>query len=590
MDKRWRIKGEVDSTLVDELSKSLNINKVLTTLLIERGISDFDSAKNFFRPSLETLHDPFLMLNMDKAIDRIDYAIANKQNILVFGDYDVDGTTSVALVYSYLKQYFDNNNLESKVDFYIPDRYNEGYGISYKGIDYAEENKQALIIALDCGIKSVEKIEYANSKNIDFIICDHHTPGDVIPDAAAVLDPKQSNCNYPYKELSGCGVGFKLLHGFTQRNNIDFDTLIPLLDLVAISIAADIVQIDGENRTLSYYGLQRLNKYPRPGIEWILNYSNIIRQKKKSPEGFVFDRELSISDIVFTISPRINAAGRMDTGKRSVELLICKSMEKAKKIAENINVYNNERRKLDSETTEMALEIIKENQKLIDAHSTVVYHSDWHKGVLGIVASRLIETYYRPTVVLALVDGIYTGSARSVKDFDVYEAINSCSHLLESFGGHKYAAGLSLKEENIKEFVKLFEKYVKENINILSLRPEITIDGYLNIEDITAKFYNVLKQFSPFGPGNMSPVFISDGLVDTGFAREVGKNHLKLQVCYPENRTTSFNSIGFGLADKLSIIKNKIPFEMAYSINENVWKERVSLQFMVKDIRLSEHE
>ncbi|OYT12471.1 MAG: single-stranded-DNA-specific exonuclease RecJ [Bacteroidetes bacterium 4572_112] len=589
MEKRWTLNEEVDSEIVDKLSKSLNINKVLAKLLVGRGIDNYEEAKKFFRPSLDSLHDPFLMLNMDKAIDRIDYAIANEQNILIYGDYDVDGTTSVALVYSYFKNYFDNNNLNSKIDFYIPDRYKEGYGISFDGIDYAENNKQSLIIALDCGIKSVDKIEYANSKNIDFIICDHHTPGDIVPDAAAVLDPKQKDCNYPYKELSGCGVGFKLLQGFNQQNNIKFATLEPYLDLVAISIAADIVKVDGENRVLAHFGLKRLNTNPRPGIEWILNYSNINRQKKTSPEGFVFDRELSISDIVFTIAPRINAAGRMDTGKRSVDLLICTRMDKAKNIAENIDKYNSKRRTLDTGTTEQALEIIANNETLKNAKSTVVYHETWHKGVLGIVASRLTETYYRPTIVLALVDGIYTGSARSVKGFDVYEAIDSCNHLLDSFGGHMYAAGLSLKEENIDEFVRLFEKYVSENISLLSLRPEITIDSYLSIDDITDKFYNVLKQFAPFGPGNMSPVFISDGLVDTGYARVVGKNHLKMQVCYPENRMTSFNGIGFGLADKYSVINTKLPFEVAYSINENVWKERVSLQFMIKDIRISEH-
>lgn len=589
MDKRWTIKQNKDSEIVNKLSRSLNINKTLTGLLVARGIDNYDEAKDFFRPKLEDLHDPFLMLNMDKAVKRINKAIANNENLMIYGDYDVDGTTSVALVYSYLKSHFDKRNIKSEIEYYIPDRYKEGYGISNKGIDYAKENNISLIIALDCGIKSVNKVDYANSKNIDFIICDHHTPGDIIPDAVAVLDPKQHNCNYPYKELSGCGVGFKLIQAFNQDNNLEFDILLPYLDLVAISIAADIVMVNGENRILAHFGLKKLNTNPRPGIEWILNYSNIIRQNKKSPEGFVFDRELSISDIVFTIAPRINAAGRMDTGKRSVELLICNSMENAKIMAEKINKYNIERRKLDSETTEMALEMIENDERLKNARSTVVYHSNWHKGVLGIVASRLIETHYRPTIVLALVDGIYTGSARSVKDFDVYEAIDSCSHLLESFGGHKYAAGLSLKEENISAFVDGFEKYVVENISELSLRPEITIDTYLNIEDISPKFYSVLKQFSPFGPGNMSPVFISDGLVDTGWARQVGKNHLKLQVCYPENRNTSFNGIAFGLSDKISIIKTKIPFEIAYTINENVWKERVSLQFMVKDIRITEH-
>lgn len=579
MEKRWTIKEEVSKEIINDLSKSLNINKVLAKLLVQRGIGKFEDAKKFFRPSLDDLHDPFLMLNMDKAVQRLNKAIANNENILVYGDYDVDGTTSVALVYSFLSEFYSN------LDYYIPDRYAEGYGISFKGIDYAHQNNKTLVIALDCGIKAVDKMEYANSKNIDFIICDHHLPGDVLPAALAVLDPKQYDCQYPFKELSGCGVGFKFMQAFSQSNNIEFSRLTPYLDLLAISIAADIVEITDENRILAYYGLKSINENPRPGIECILEYSNIKRRQDKDNNNIVFEKELSISDLVFTIAPRINAAGRMDSGKKSVELLNCKKIEDAKQMASGIDEHNTERRTLDADTTEEAIEIIKNSEFLQKSKSTVVYSDGWHKGVLGIVASRISEVYYRPTIVLTLVDGIYTGSARSVRGFDLYQAIDHCSHLLESFGGHKYAAGLSLKQENIEKFVHCFEDFVSSNITDDLLVPEISIDTYLNIEDITEKFYNVLKQFAPFGPGNMSPIFASDGIMDTGYARAVGSNHLKLQVCYPENRNISFNAIAFGLADKMSIIKTKLPFEVCYSINENVWREQKSLQLMVKDIR-----
>lgn len=583
MEKRWSLLESRDEDIINHLSKSLNINNVLARLLADRGIETFEAAKDFFRPSLENLHDPFLMLNMDKAVERINQAIENLENILVYGDYDVDGTTSVALVYSYIKEFYPN------IDFYIPDRYEEGYGISIQGIDYAYKNNETLIIALDCGIKAVDKIEYANTKNIDFIICDHHLPGDKLPDAVAVLDPKQDECPYPYKELSGCGVGFKLMQAYSQNNKINLDRLYPYLDLVAISIAADIVKITDENRILAYFGLKALNENPRPGIECILEYSNIKRNNKLGNGKIVFEKELSISDLVFTVAPRINAAGRIASGKKSVELLNCKDINKGKDIASSINEYNTERRTLDTGTTEEALKIIEENTFLQTSKSSVVYNSNWHKGVLGIVASRVIEAHYRPTIILTLVDGMYTGSARSVKGFDIYHAIDACNHLLESFGGHKYAAGLSLKEENIKEFVSCFEKYVVENITEDSLVPEITIDSFLNLENITEKFYSVLKQFAPFGPGNMSPVFASDGVMDTGYAKVVGNNHLKLQVCYPDNRNISFNAIAFGHSDKMEIIRKKLPFELCYSINENVWRERSSLQLMVKDIRINQY-
>jgi single-stranded-DNA-specific exonuclease len=583
MEKRWIFEEKGNTELTEKLSKSLNINEVLAKLLVQRGITSFDEAKDFFRPSLDKLHNPFLMLNMDKAVYRLNQAIENKENILIYGDYDVDGTTSVTLVYSFLKEFYPN------IDYYIPDRYKEGYGISKQGIDYAYKHTQSLIIALDCGIKANEKVEYAKEKDIDFIICDHHLPGDEVPKAYAVLDPKQEGCKYPYKELSGCGVGFKFMQAYANFNKIPFERLTPYLDLLAISIAADIVEIKGENRILAYYGLKALNENPRPGIECILEYSNIKRTKSKNTGKLVFDKELSISDLVFTIAPRINAAGRMDSGSKSVELLNCKKLEKAKEMASGINKHNTERRTMDIDITEHALEIIKESEFLQKSKSTVVYYKGWHKGVLGIVASRISEVYYRPTIVLSLIDGIYTGSARSVKGFDIYEAIDSCSDILDSFGGHKFAAGLSIKEENIKEFVHRFEKFVSDNITEKSMMPEIKIDSLLNIEQITDKFYGILKQFAPFGPGNMAPVFASDGVMDTGYARMVGKNHLKLQVCYPENRSISFNAIAFGQAEKMKILKSKLPFEICYTINENIWKERSSLQLVVKDIRTNQH-
>ncbi|RLD42199.1 MAG: single-stranded-DNA-specific exonuclease RecJ [Bacteroidetes bacterium] len=583
MEKRWIFEENGDKELIEKLSKSLNINEILAKLLVQRGISSFDEAKDFFRPSLDKLHNPFLMLNMDKAVYRLNQAIENKEKILIYGDYDVDGTTSVTLVYSFLKEFYPN------IDYYIPDRYKEGYGISKQGIDYAYKHTQSLIIALDCGIKANEQVEYAKEKDIDFIICDHHLPSDEVPKAYAVLDPKQENCKYPYKELSGCGVGFKFMQAYANFNKIPFDRLTPYLDLLAISIAADIVEIKGENRILAYYGLKTLNENPRPGIECILEYSNIKRTKSKNTGKLVFDKELSISDLVFTIAPRINAAGRMDSGSKSVELLNCKKLEKAKEMASGINKHNTERRTMDVDITEHALEIIKESDFLQKSKSTVVYYKDWHKGVLGIVASRISEVHYKPTIVLSLIDGMYTGSARSVKGFDIYEAIASCSDILDSFGGHKFAAGLSIKEENIKEFVHRFEKFVSDNITEKSMMPEIKIDSILNIEQINQKFYNVLKQFSPFGPGNMAPVFASDGIMDTGYAKTVGKNHLKLQICYPENRSISFNAIAFGQAEKMKILSSKLPFEICYAINENIWREHSSLQLVVKDIRTNQH-
>ena len=580
MEKRWIVKELGEDKIVDRLSKELNISKVLANLLVQRDITSFDEAKNFFRPSIDDLHDPFLMLNMEKAVERINQAIENHENILIYGDYDVDGTTSVALVYSFLKQIYPN------IDFYIPDRYKEGYGISTQGIDHAYKNNETLVIALDCGIKAVEKIEYANSKNVDFIICDHHLPGDKIPEAVAVLDPKQKGCEYPYKELSGCGVGFKLMQAVAQNREIPFEKLEPCLDLVAISIAADIVEIKGENRILAYYGLKKLNDNPRPGIESILKYSNIIRHFDKNLNKDVFEKELTISDLVFTIAPRINAAGRIASGKKSVELLNCKQPKGAEEIAGGIDKYNKERRVLDKDITEHALSIIAENSFLQKSKSTVVYYDDWHKGVLGIVASRLTEVHYRPTIVLSLIDGMYTGSARSVKGFDIYAAIDSCNDLLENFGGHPFAAGLSIKKDNIDAFVERFEAYVTKNIEKKMMSPEIMIDSELEAHQISDKFFSVLKQFAPFGPGNMAPVFMTKNAWDTGYAKVVGEKHLKLRVRNPLGNPAGYDAIAFGQSDKLSIVKNG-NFDICYTIDENVWRGNISLQMMVKDIESS---
>ena len=507
MEKRWVLKEKGDFETVTKLQNELTIDIHLANLLVQRGIRTFEEAKSFFRPQLTDLHDPFLMKDMDLAIDRIEKAIHNKEKILVYGDYDVDGTSAVALVYSFIKEYYN------EVDFYIPDRYSEGYGISYKGIDFAKENGFTLIIALDCGIKAVQQIDYANERQIDFIIGDHHRPGENIPKAIAVLDPKRLDSEYPYDELSGCGIGFKLIQAYSQKNNIDFSKIEKYLDLVAISIASDIVPITGENRILAYYGLKLINSKPRPGIEAVLKFSNVCKNEESIDDGnFFFKRELSINDLVFLISPRINAAGRMETGRSSVELLNCDSIEKALKVGELVNNNNIDRKSLDSFTTQQAIEFIKSDEFLQSSKSTVIFNPEWHKGVIGIVASRLTEEYYRPTIVLTQSNGLITGSARSVKDFDIYDAIEACSDLLEHFGGHKYAAGLSLKPENFEKFRMKFEAEVAKSLTENMLTPEIEIDDNIQLKDINSKFYNILKQFAPFGPGNMSPIFLTDNV------------------------------------------------------------------------------
>ncbi|OYX27625.1 MAG: single-stranded-DNA-specific exonuclease RecJ [Flavobacteriales bacterium 32-35-8] len=561
---RWTLKPKPDAKKLADLKKSLQVDDVIATLLLQRGIETYEDAKRFFRPSLSDLHDPFLMKDMDKAVARIEKAIANKENILVYGDYDVDGTTAVALMSSYLK------TIHPLVYTYIPDRYDEGYGVSYKGIDFASENDFTLIIALDCGIKANEKVDYAKNLGIDFIICDHHRPSTELPNAVAVLDPKRDDCKYPYKELCGCGVGFKLIQALASKEGKTAEDLSEYLDLVATAIGADIVPITGENRTLAYFGLEVINTNPRPGIKAILN------QIEKT--------ELTITDVVFIVAPRINAAGRMEHGNFAVALLTEQDETLAAKQALGINTYNLDRREADKLITQEALKQIEE-QKEQERLTTVVYNENWHKGVIGIVASRLTETYYRPTLVFTKSGDKLAASARSVRNFDIYNALENCSAYLEQFGGHKYAAGLTLKEENYEAFKQAFEDEVFKTIDRNLLIPEIKIDAQINLEDITPKFYRVLKQFAPFGPENMTPVFMTENLKDTGYGKCVGeeKTHLRMTVTQPQSN--SFVAIGFGMGDKESIISDKKTFKAVYSIDENAWQGNVSLQLKLRDIR-----
>ncbi len=589
MEKRWVLKQKGDASLVSGIAGALGIENALAELLVQRGVTSFEEAKAFFRPDLSQLHDPFLMNDMDKAIDRIGTAKASGQKILVYGDYDVDGTTAVALVYAFLKE----NGFEN-LDYYIPDRYNEGYGISTQGIDYAKENNFSLIIALDCGIKSVDKVKYANECGIDFIICDHHRPGDELPESIAVLDAKRIDSTYPFNELCGCGVGFKLIQAYAQTHGIAFDSLYKYLDLVTISIASDIVPIIGENRILAYFGLKLINTNPRPGIESILGVANIVRKadedisKEGEDKGLLFSRELTISDMVFVVGPRINAAGRIESGRNSVKLLVSPDMETAAGIAQTINDFNTERRTLDTQITQEALDIIDKDERLRKAKATVVFNPDWHKGVIGIVASRLTESYYRPTVVLTQSNGLITGSARSVKDFDVYDAIDACSDLLEHFGGHMYAAGLSMKPENLKPFRERFNSIVSASITDEMLIPEVEVDLEVNLNQITPKFLRILKQFAPFGPGNMSPVFMVRDTVDSGHARIVGKNHVKMTVYQESVRSAPYSGIAFQQGEKFDAISKGQSMNICFHIEENEWNGVKSIQLNIKDIRFCE--
>jgi len=561
-DTLYKPKPEEEKIKV--LAQALNVEELVAQLLLQRGITNYDEAKLFFRPQLSHLHDPFLMKDMDIAVERIEQAMAMGENILVYGDYDVDGTTAVALISSYLFSYYQN------VATYIPDRYAEGYGVSYKGIDFAEDNNFSLIIALDCGIKAIDKVAYAKEKGIDFIICDHHRPGKELPNAVAVLDPKREDCTYPYDELCGCGVGFKLIQALGAKSGETIDDLTPYLDLVATAIGADIVPITGENRVLAYYGLKVINTNPRIG------FKSIINQVKKE--------KLTITDVVFIIAPRINAAGRIKHGQYAVNLLTETNINKAEQFAKEIEEFNTDRRGLDKEITVEALKQIQENNEE-EKFTSVVYDETWHKGVIGIVASRLTETYYRPTLVFTKSGNKLAASARSVKDFDVYNALESCTDYIEQFGGHKYAAGLTLLEEQFEGFKKQFEKVVSKTIDPNLLIPEITIDAPIDIKKITPKLFRILKQFGPFGPGNMSPIFMADNLQDTGFARGVGENEKHLKFAVTQNNSPTIGGIGFSLGDKLELIENKKPFSAVFSIDENEWQGNISLQLKLKDLR-----
>lgn len=561
---RWTIKPKPEVAKVAFMKKSLQVNDTVATLLLQRGIDTYEAAKTFFRPSFKDLHDPYLMKDMDKAIARIETAIVEGENIMVYGDYDVDGTTSVALMSSYLKTKTEN------IATYIPDRYDEGYGVSYKGIDFAEDNGFSLIITLDCGVKAIEKVAYAKEKGIDFIICDHHRPGEKLPEAVAVLDPKRSDCDYPFKELCGCGVGFKLISALAEKEGQTPEDLVQYLDLVATAIGADIVPIVGENRALAYFGLQVINNNPRPGMK-----AMIVEVKKE---------ELTITDVVFIIAPRINAAGRMKHGNHAVTLLTETDFNLAAEYAVDIDQYNTDRRETDKRITEEALIKIEENNEH-DRFTTVVYDMDWHKGVIGIVASRLIETYYRPTLVFTKSGNKLAASARSVKGFDVYNALEACSEFIEQFGGHKYAAGLTLLPENYEAFKSKFEEVVKESIDQKSLTPELKIDLEINLNQIDDRLMRILKQFAPFGPGNMTPVFMTQGIKDTGWGKCVGEDDKHLRFTATQNANDKLVCIGFGLGDKLDIIKNKKSFNAAYSIDENHWNGNISLQLKLKDIK-----
>ena len=575
MTNKWIIKSLTDEQekSKEALAKDLSISPILAQLLVQRGITDYQSAKEFFRPSLSMLHDPFLMTDMRRAVDRLTYAMQRNEKILVYGDYDVDGTTAVALVYKFIKELYAN------VDFYIPDRYAEGYGISIKGIDYAADNGFTLIIALDCGIKAVGKVAYAKSRNVDFIICDHHTADEMIPPAVAVLDPKRPDCNYPYSELSGCGVGFKFMQAFAQVNKIPFSHLEPLLDLVALSIASDIVPITGENRVLAHYGLKRINHNPCVGIKSIIEVCGLA------------EKEIDISDIVFKIGPRINASGRIRTAAEAVQLLITRDASFARQKSSEIDEYNNDRKDLDKSITDEAQELIQLSEEMASRSSIVVYKPDWHKGVVGIVASRLTEEYYKPAIVLTNSNGLVSGSARSVGGFDIYAAIDSCRDLLETFGGHVYAAGLSMQEKHVPEFTRRFEEYVAQHILPSQQAPQVEIDSMLTFREITPKFFRILKQFGPFGPGNQKPIFATEAVYDSGNTKAVGREqeHLRLEVKDSTSKNSQ-NGIAFRKGQYNSHLKNGGKADICYTMEENTFNGNTSLQLMIKDIRNNQQQ
>lgn len=561
--KRWTYL-EADESLVDELQSQLKIHRVLCKLLVLRNITTFDDAKEFFRPSLEKLHDPFLMQDMDKAITRIETAIEKNEKILIYGDYDVDGTTAVSLVYSFFNEIYQN------VSYYIPDRYSEGYGISLQGIDFAADNDISLIIALDCGIKANDKIDYAKQKNIDFIICDHHLPGETLPNAAAILDPKRNDCHYPFKELSGCGIGFKLIQAYTQKNNLQQENIYDQLDLVAVSIASDLVPITGENRILAKFGCDKINNNPRAGIKALMSELKL-------------SRNLDITDLVFIIGPRINAAGRIAHGSEAVTLLIendyDRAIEKTKKVQQN----NTDRKTLDKDITEEALAMIDNNEDLIQKKSTVLYQEHWHKGVIGIVASRLIEKYHRPTIILASSNGQAVGSGRSVPGFDLHDAIDACSEYLVQFGGHKYAAGMTIEIDKIDAFSAKFNEIVSSRITDEQLIPQIEIDAEIELSDINEKFFKIVEQMQPFGPGNMRPIFATKEVYDTGFSKVLNGNHIKLNIL--KDGQDPKNGVGFGMGNYMKIMEEKEAFDICYQLYANEWNNQIKIEFRLKDLR-----
>jgi len=573
-ESKWILKAPADAGKVNRLATEVGIDSVLAELLVKRGVETFEEARSFFRPNLANLHDPFLMKDMDRAVERLHAAVVSGEKILIYGDYDVDGTTAVALVYSFVSRFTKN------IDFYIPDRNDEGYGVSLKGIDWATENGFKLIITLDCGIKAIEKTAYAASKGVDMIICDHHLPDNELPAAVAVLDPKREDCHYPFDDLSGCGVGFKLVQAYAKKYNVAFETLLPLLDYLVVSIASDLVSVTGENRILAHFGLKQLNESPRAGLQAMIDLS-------KLEVGHI-----TIDDIVFKIGPRINAAGRMETGRLAVELLTTDDLGMAMQIGEKINDNNNDRKSIDREITQEALEMVQNGNSLAWKNATIVYNSSWNKGVVGIVASRLVEAFYKPTIVLTKSNGFVTGSARSVQGFDLYEAIESCSDLLENFGGHVYAAGLTMREERLQEFSERIDKFIGERITKDMLTPVVTIDAKLDFSRITPKFFRILKQFQPFGPGNNNPLFLTENVYDSGNGRKVGAGgvHMKLDLIQEDQPYRQISAIAFNMSEYYDYIKAGNPFDVCYSIVENYYRGNSTIQLRVRSLRQREED
>lgn len=573
-ESKWILKAPADAGKVSRLATEVGIDSVLAELLVKRGVETFEDARSFFRPNLANLHDPFLMKDMDRAVERLHAAVVSGEKILIYGDYDVDGTTAVALVYSFVSRFTKN------IDFYIPDRNDEGYGVSLKGIDWATENGFKLIITLDCGIKAIEKTAYAASKGVDMIICDHHLPDNELPAAVAVLDPKREDCNYPFDDLSGCGVGFKLVQAYAKKYNVAFETLLPLLDYLVVSIASDLVSVTGENRILAHFGLKQLNESPRAGLQAMIDLS-------KLEVGHI-----TIDDIVFKIGPRINAAGRMETGRLAVELLTTDDLGMAMQIGEKINDNNNDRKSIDREITQEALEMVQNGNSLAWKNATIVYNPSWNKGVVGIVASRLVEAFYKPTIVLTKSNGFVTGSARSVQGFDLYEAIESCSDLLENFGGHVYAAGLTMREERLQEFSERIDKFIGERITKDMLTPVVTIDAKLDFSRITPKFFRILKQFQPFGPGNNNPLFLTENVYDSGNGRKVGAGgvHMKLDLIQEDQPYRQISAIAFNMSEYYDYIKAGNPFDVCYSIVENYYRGNSTIQLRVRSLRQREED